>query len=77
MMYELGNFMGVKISTNVHLRETIAAVTSLTGMVLNVRLVNARVEVLSSPMGGAVHCSTPLKISRWIRRGASCGAAER
>src|SRR6266404_5133264 len=49
-------------------------VTSLTDIVRNVRLVNARVGVLSSPMSGAVDCSTPLKISRWIRRGASGGA---
>src|SRR5882672_8404333 len=46
--------------------KTIAG-TTLTGMVLNVRLVNARAAVLSSPVGGSVHCSTPLKTSRSSR----------
>ena len=50
---------------------------TLTDMVLNVRLVNERVGVLSSPMSGVGRCSTPLRIFRWIQRGASCGAAGR
>ena len=77
VLYELGNFMGVKISTNAHPRESIAAVTSLTDVVLNARLVNARVGALSSPLSGVGHCSTPLKISPWIPRDASCAAAGR
>jgi hypothetical protein len=47
----------------------------LTEKVLNVRLMNARVVVLSWPVSGVVHCSTPLKISPWIRRELRRGGA--